>query len=121
MFLRTAALSDPGQAEDGIADIERGIALHEETGAVAYSEFFMSLAEGYGRAGRPAKGLEVLARAFDCAQRTGNRTQESENWRAKGELVAALSPQGSTEAGPVLRRGVEVARRQGAKSLELLV
>jgi len=85
--------------------------------------FLAWLAEAYGRAGQVEEGLNVLAEALAGAPRTGERVNEAELHRLRGELTLKSEVQGSKskveEAEECFRRAMEIARRQSAKSLEL--
>ena len=74
------------------------------------------LAEAHGRAGRIEEGLEALTHALAVMHSTGESFYEAEVHRLKGEL---LRSQNISEALICLQRAIDVARKQGAKSLEL--
>jgi ATP/maltotriose-dependent transcriptional regulator MalT len=73
---------------------------------------------GYAGLGRPREGLGVLAKAQAAASRNGERHWQAELSRLKGELLL-LEPRHEAEAQACFRDCIEVARRQGARSLEL--
>lgn len=75
------------------------------------------VAAGYARLGRVEEGLATVGAAFQAMERNGERHWEAELWRLRGELRLA---QANDEEGiACLQRAVDVARRQGARSLEL--
>ena len=115
--LRGWALSEGGKSAEGITQILEGIATHQATGAkTAESWSYALLAEAHGRAGRIEEGLEALTHALAVMHSTGESFYEAEVHRLKGEL---LRSQNISEALICLQRAIDVARKQGAKSLEL--
>jgi DNA-binding winged helix-turn-helix (wHTH) protein/predicted ATPase len=127
------ATSREGQPEEGIAMILRGTAAARETGSEQFRPYFLALlADACATAGRPADGLAAVAEALATAVKTGERFYEAELYRLKGELLrrgehgeppAALvrdpAPGGPASPEECLVRAIEVARGQGARSLEL--
>jgi predicted ATPase len=69
--------------------------------------------------GQPAAGLEVLAEALTCADRTGERFYEPELYRLKGALLLLQSADNHSAAEACFHHALERARVQQAKSLEL--
>ena len=120
MVVRGWALADGGQAEDGIAEIRRGLADYRATGAELGSPYFLALlAEAHRRAGQAAAGLSLLADALDRVARSGRRWIEPELHRLKGELLLALPEADTTEAEACFRHAIAIAREHGARMLEL--
>lgn len=127
------AISREGRPEDGIAMIRQGTAAARETGSEHFRPYFLALlADAYLMVGEPADGLAAVAEALATAGKTGERFYEAELYRLKGELLRsrehgeppaaritadALGGPGSSEE--CLVKAIEVARRQGARSLEL--
>jgi predicted ATPase len=131
--LRGWAMSREGQPEDGIAMIRRGTAAARETGSEAFRPYFLGLlADACATLGSPADGLAAVAEALAAAAKTGERFYEAELYRLKGELLRrrergeppaalvsdpSLGVPGSPEE--CLVKAIEVARGQGARTLEL--
>src|SRR5205823_12854342 len=95
-----------------------------ERGAKGPGAYYSAmLAEGYGRGGRPEKGLTVLAEALAAVDQSGVQFCEAELYRLKGELLLAQAGTGHEvqEAEVCFRQALAVARRQQAKWLELRV
>jgi predicted ATPase len=127
------AISREGQPEDGIAMIRRGTAAARDTGSEAFRPYFLALlADACTTAGSLAEGLAAIAEALATAVKTGERFYEAELYRLKGGLLqrrehcepqAALVPDpalgGRSSPEECLVKAMEVARRQGARSLEL--
>ncbi|MFN0100902.1 MAG: protein kinase domain-containing protein [Bryobacteraceae bacterium] len=105
------ALVGLGRVDAGIADIRAGMEVYRATGSeLGVSLWLGCLAEGYRAAGRVSEALTVLEQAFEFVGRTGERVFEAELWRMKGELAGSEG---------CLQKALEVARRQGARGLEL--
>ncbi|HEX2186747.1 MAG TPA: adenylate cyclase, partial [Chloroflexota bacterium] len=118
--VRGWALADGGRAEEGIAEIRRGLAAYGATGAEMWSPYFLGLlADAHRRAGRAAAGLSLVADALDRAERTGGSWIEAELHRLRGELLLALPERDHTGAEASFRRALAVARGQGARMWEL--
>jgi predicted ATPase len=114
------ALAHLGQAEQGIAQIRGGLAMASATGAETWHPYNLAqLAEACAKAGRIDEGLEVIAKALNLVQEKGERWWESEILRLRGELLLKRNPSGLAEAQNSFERAIEIARKQGAKSLEL--
>jgi predicted ATPase len=64
-------------------------------------------------------GLGVVAEALTAVETYSLRTYESELYRVKGELLAMAPTASRREAEACFRQAIDIARRQGAKSVEL--
>jgi predicted ATPase len=114
------ARAAPGQDEEGMAQIRRGLAALRATGAALRLPYYLALlAEACGQTGLAAEGLTLLAEALAHAHNTGESWTEAELHRLKGELLLTLSADNHAEAEGCLRQALDVARHQQAKSLEL--
>jgi len=119
-IMRGWALIDQGREGDGIEDVRDGIAARRVRGSeVALTYFLALLAESYGKVGQAEEGIAVLTEALDTAQKTGECFYQAELYRLKGELLLLLSQENNNEAEGCFRQAMDIARRQGAKSLEL--
>jgi predicted ATPase len=117
-ILRGWTLVEQGQGETGIAQMRQGLAAFRATGAeLARSYYPALLAEAHGRMGQREEGLQVVAEALARSDSSGGG--EVELYRLKGELLLTRSAEHHTEAERCFRQALEIARRQGAKSLEL--
>jgi predicted ATPase len=86
------------------------------------------LAEAYGTGGQAERGLTLLAEALAAVHSTGECFYEAELYRLQGALLLAQkgkvtqakgkSGKGA-QAEECFQKAIEIARRQGAKSLEL--
>ena len=92
-MLRGWALAMPGEAAEGVAQLQQGWAVHQRVGTKQLQTYCLSLlAEAYGQAGEPEVGLEVLAEAVRLLTTTEERWWEAEVYRLQASL-AAPAPQ----------------------------
>jgi predicted ATPase len=127
-----------GNAQQGIEQMQRGLAAYEATGAKLWSSYFLGLlADQLGKAGRVEEALAITAKALTYAEHSRERYSLAELHRLKGELMikADERPQASTllgdspksaEISPALVRAqscfaeaLAIAKQQQAKSWEL--
>jgi predicted ATPase len=115
---RGYALVRQGELEAGIAQMEEGHELWHTSGAelaMPYQHAF--LADAYLRAGRLAEARQAVDDSFRSEQDTW---WLAEQLRLRAELLVREDRAGGrAEAEAVLRQALSVARRQGARSLEL--
>ena len=118
------ALAAQGRAAEGIEKMQQGLSAYRATGAEYRRTHFLALlAEAHGKAGQAETGLKTLAEALAVVDRTQERLYEAELHRLKGELTL-LQPSGEEAAGrdeaqACFQQAIAIARRQGARSLEL--
>jgi DNA-binding winged helix-turn-helix (wHTH) protein/predicted ATPase len=117
-IFRGWALADQGRAEEGIEQIRSGLAAQRAGGAeMGRPSHLALLAEAYGRAKRHEEGLGAVDEALAIVASTGECAHEAELHRLKGELLGRTDRE--SEAQACLRHAIDVAQRQGARSLEL--
>jgi predicted ATPase len=118
-------LAEQGQTEEGIGQLQHGIAAWQAAGAaIGMPALLAQLAEAYGHAGRVEKGLAVLNRALETVQQTGEAWWEAELYRLQRELTLSQSSVQSTvfrvrEAEGCFLKAIQITQKQQAKSLEL--
>jgi tetratricopeptide (TPR) repeat protein len=119
-MLRGWADGELGRA--GAADVEKGIALYRETGAlVGFAHFLTVLVEALVRVGRGAEALGALDEALGLVRSTGNRYHEPEIYRWRGELLGGaggMAP-GLDEAEHAFATALRLARERRSRALEL--
>jgi adenylate cyclase len=129
-IMRGWVLVAEGQTEDGVVQMQEGLAAQRATSSAAVQPYFLALlAETYGQRGQPQEGLSTLAVALAAVEKTGEQWCKAELCRLKGMLTLqsavtnsqSLIPhsQAETEAEEYFLTAIEIARRQHAKSLEL--
>ncbi|TDI41940.1 MAG: adenylate/guanylate cyclase domain-containing protein [Acidobacteria bacterium] len=107
-----------GQVDEGVAAIQQGLAGTRMAGMEIWRSFFLSLvAEIYLNAGRTEEGIQTVDEALAAVEANEERCVEAELYRLKGELLARLGSQDEAESN--IRRAIDIARSQQAKSLEL--
>jgi tetratricopeptide (TPR) repeat protein len=113
-------LAAQGQSAEGIAQMREGLSALQATEAeLAQPRLLALLAEAYGHEGQAEAGLRVMAEALAVAQRTGERRDEAEIFRIKGELLLRQAIPNAPEAEACFQQALAIARRQQAKSWEL--
>jgi predicted ATPase/DNA-binding SARP family transcriptional activator/class 3 adenylate cyclase len=138
-IVRGWSVAEGGEVEGGIAQIRKGLASYRATGAEVGAPIWLAmLAEAYGKLGRKEEGLAVLVEAQSAVEKGGERMWEAELYRLRGELLLRVREEENGRMGErekithspthplfpsspeeCFRKAIEVARRQGAKSLEL--
>jgi predicted ATPase len=105
---------------DGVDQIREAVNVLSESRAGLWLTFVLAtLAEACGIAERIEEGLKAAAHGLELVQQSGERCWEAELYRLRGELLLKRDPSHPAEARAALESAVEVARKQGAKSLEL--
>jgi DNA-binding SARP family transcriptional activator len=113
-ILKGWAMVEQGQPKAGLATMRQGEAAWRGLGIEVGRHYLLALlAEAYGQAGQAAEGLAVLVELLPVTSGVG-RWWEAELYRLKGELLPV-----EAEAEEWLGRALQVARQQGARSLEL--
>ena len=103
-----------------MAQVRQGIAAYRATGAALFVPYFCTvLAEVSAHLGHTEDGLQALAEAHTLVEQQEERYWEAEVCRLRGVLLLRQAGTSQAEAETWLRRALDVARRQEAKSLEL--
>jgi len=123
-ILKGWALAQEGDLAEGIAQMRHGLAAQLATGAELARPYWLCLiAEACLESGAALEGLELLDEAEAAVRQTNERYWEAEIHRLRGQLLLAASdpaaPAVVRSAEECYRRAFDVARRQGARSLEL--
>lgn len=120
-WFRGFALILQGQIDQGIRQALQGMADYQATGAALdYSLYLAGLIEGYKKAGRIETAISALAEDLAFIENTEERYGEALLYGLKGELLQMQSAD-EEEIEQCIWQGIEVARQQHAKSLELRV
>ncbi len=87
-IMRGWVLAAAGQREEGVVQMQEGLAAQRATGSETAAPYFLALqAETYGKMEQPEEGLATLAEALAVLQKTGEQWYEAELYRLKGELL----------------------------------
>jgi len=115
------ARTGEGELDEGMAQMRRGLAAQLATGAELVRPYWLwLLAEVCQRTGAAREGLALLDDADAAIEHTHECYWEAEIHRLRGRLLLATAePAASASAEACYHRALDVARRQGARSLEL--
>jgi predicted ATPase len=119
-------LTRVGQAAAGITQMRAGLAALRTMGAEILRPYLLALlAEACVRDGQLDPGLDALDEALTAAENHAERFYEAELHRLQGEVLlrraagaADLSPQ-QMQCEAAFQTALDLARRQGARALEL--
>jgi predicted ATPase len=119
-ILQGWVLAVQGEANEGLAEAREGLVDFRSTRMALHWVFLLAiLAEVCGCAGELDQGLEAVTEALEVAEETGDRLWVAEIHRLKGALLLAQSVEHWPQAEACYAQALEVARAQGARSLEL--
>jgi adenylate cyclase len=118
LLAQGGALLQQGDVEAAIPPMRQGLDIYRGIGlSVSYGFYLTYLAEAYAAARNAADGLAVAEEGLSLCRERLARFPEAEFLRIKGDLQLI---QGDAEAAEAtLRRALDVARKDQAKSLEL--
>jgi predicted ATPase len=132
--VRGWALAEQGQREDGITQLQQGLATYQAIGAgIGLPWLLALLTEASKTIWSVEERLEVLNRAFSIAEKNDEHLYEAELYRLKGELTlqqenqkskgkeqkAKVENDAQAEAESCFRKAIDIAQKQQAKSWEL--
>jgi predicted ATPase len=118
--MRGWALAMQGQGEEGMVQVRQGLADYRATGAALLVPYYCTLlADVSAHLGHTTDGLQALTEAHTLVEQQEERWWEAEVCRLRGVLLLRQPETPQVEAEAWLRRALDVARRQEAKSLEL--
>ena len=119
VFLRAWAESVPGEGAPALERMREGIEGRLALGARGGVPNHLGLlAECLLHAGRIPEGLAAVEEGLEISHQGSQHIFDAELWRLKGELLGR-SGNPESEVEELFHRALDVARRQGAKSLEL--
>jgi predicted ATPase len=114
------AMAEQGRHEEGIAQIQEGLAAYRRAGSeVGRAYFLCLLAEVCKETDRFDEGLGALAEAMAATNQNESSIYEPEMHRLKGELLLKQDDSNVAEIQSCFQRAIEIARKQSAKSWEL--
>jgi predicted ATPase len=113
-------MTELGQLEEGVSEMEKGIADFRRFGGVPRFPFTLAvLAQAYARLGRHDEATAMLDEALARIEGTGERVDEAEMLRLKAEVLLMRDRSAVNDAERCLRAAIDVARGQEAKWWEL--
>jgi class 3 adenylate cyclase/predicted ATPase len=108
-----------GNAIEGLARVQDGVAAWSATGALASFTYHHSLlADACLKAGKAQEGLDVVRGALNTVLQTGERCWEAELHRIKGEILLKLQG-GGEEAEKCLHDALHAARARQCRGFEI--
>src|SRR6516162_2539096 len=108
-----------GQAREGLALLTQGLTAVRATGAVTGTpRLYIWLAGAHALLGQVVEGLNCLAEAAQIIETTGERHNEAELHRLRGNLLYAMGNRSAAEES--YHQALAVAKRQSAKLWQLL-
>jgi predicted ATPase len=111
-----ATVLEPQAAEKHFEELSTALSGQLQAGPYGRTAFTPCVVEVFARAGHADRALMELEDALAFVERTDERAWSSELHRLRGELFKEEDP---AEAEQAVRRALEIARQQGAKSYEL--
>ena len=117
---RGRAIGDLGRLEEARVEIAVGIDEARRNGVGFMLPMMDSwLAEAHSKTGENEHALSIVERALINIGDATGRSWEAELHRQRAQILLALNPSKVREAESHLKKSIEVARGQSAKSLEL--
>jgi predicted ATPase len=114
------ALAEVGQFNRAIVEMEAGIGgIRSRAGASRLHYYLAQLAKSYAGTGQTEKALTTLNDALAQIKRTGEKVDQAEMLRLKGEVLLMRGSYETAAAERCFREALEVARAQEAKWWEL--
>ena len=119
-FLQPWARWHLGDREGGLDAMRRGIAACHDIGNLVYTTLFeTALAETEAEAGEIEAALASIDRTVALTERTGQRWNEADTHRVRGEILFKRDPANTGPAENAFLTAIAVAQQQKAKSFEL--
>jgi predicted ATPase len=119
-FTHGWAIAELGQPAQGIAKMEAAVADFRHRGGQPFQPYTIALlAQAYARTGRTDQALTMLNEALAHIERTGEKVDQAEMLRLKGEVLLMHDSSAAGAAEHYFRAGRAVAQAQEAKWWEL--
>jgi tetratricopeptide (TPR) repeat protein len=118
-FSHGRALAELGRLEQGIAEMEAATEDCHRLGVAMRHYRTALLAEAYVRMGRSEEALGTLNDVLSQIERTGEKREQAEVLRLRGELLLMRDGGAAEEAEHCFRAAIDVARTQEARWWEL--
>ncbi len=117
---RGRALGDLGRLGEARAEIALGLDEARRNGVGFMLPMMDSwLAEMHAKAGENERALSIVEGCLSNNGDVTGRSWEAELHRQRATILLALNPSKATEAESYLKKSIDVARAQSARSLEL--
>lgn len=114
------AAAQEGRADEGLAEIRAGMDRLRAVGQELGRPYFCALlADVHRRRGETGEALAVVREALALTHATGEAMHQADLYRLQGDLLVAARGGSAEDAEASFKTALEIARRQGARSLEL--
>ncbi|MBV8356745.1 MAG: hypothetical protein JO189_02250 [Deltaproteobacteria bacterium] len=114
-----AALTELGQLDRGVAELQQGIAVIEARGGPFRQLWIAYIARCYSMMGRTDEAVSMLDEALAHVERSGEKFWQAEMLRLKGEVLLVRDDAAASAAEHCFRAALDVARAQDARWWEL--
>ncbi len=116
-----SALSNMGQADKGLAEINKGIDMYSElrTPPVFWPILLIIQAGTYIQSGQPEKGLALIDQALETIGQGSPNPLLAEILRIKGDILILVSPENHNEAESLFIKSLDISRKQETLIFEL--
>jgi tetratricopeptide (TPR) repeat protein len=115
-----SAITELGNIEAGVEEMEQAVASFRRIRGFPREQYAIALlAAGYARLGRGEQAISMLNVALAHIEQTGQKAEQAEMLRLKGEALLMRGSSASAEAEHCFRQAVKTARAQQAKWWEL--
>jgi class 3 adenylate cyclase/predicted ATPase len=119
-FLEPWARWHLGDRNNGLFEMRRGIAACLDQGNAMYTQLFeTALAEAEAEAGEIEAALASIDHAIAETQRTGQRWNEADTFRVRGDILLKRNAAKTAPAEEAFLTAIAIAREQEARSFEL--
>ena len=108
-----------GEPKEGLAAMRGTVESWLKDGVSWTAPMLMLAATEMGRHGATTEGIEITKRTLELARRDDTPWFEADILRVMGELTGSIGGEKTEESVGLLQQALDVARAQGAKSLEL--
>jgi predicted ATPase/class 3 adenylate cyclase len=120
LVVRGWALVSEGRGREGLAELHRGLDAYAAIEIGLLSSYFKAaLAESCHRTGEAESAMMAIDDALSLAARTAEHFWEAAMLHLKSEIFLSFDPPDQAQAEASLQAAIDLARKQGGKSLEL--
>ena len=120
-FLQGWLTSQTGAHADGLDNMRRGSEVLREQNVLLFDGALkIALAGAEAQAGDCARAIAVIDEALATSERSGYRAFEAELHRTRAELLLKHNPENPAPAEEAFQAAIAIARKQRARSYELL-
>jgi predicted ATPase len=119
-FYHGSAIAELGNIQVGVEEMEQAVATFRRIRGFPREQYAIALlAAGYARLGRAEQAISMLNAALAHIEATGQKAEQAEMLRLKGEALLMRGSSASAEAEDCFRQAVKIAVAQQAKWWEL--